>query len=69
MAESFNFTVFPMNLKELINNWNKIEYLTSLCYPLDYVGSPGYVQAPFLFLTLETKSILDFTFLLNKVGV
>ena len=49
---SFNFTVFPMNLKELINNWNKIEYLTSLCYPLDYVGSPGYVQAPFLFLTL-----------------
>jgi len=49
---SFNFTVFPMNLKELINNWNKIEYLTSLCYPLAYVGSPGYVQAPFLFLTL-----------------
>lgn len=49
---SFNFTVFPMNLKELINNWNKIEYLTSLCYPLAYVGSTGYVQAPFLFLTL-----------------
>ena len=49
---SFNFTVFPMNLKELINNWNKIEYLTSLCYPLSYVGTPGYVQAPFLFLTL-----------------
>ena len=49
---SFNFTVFTMNLKELINNWNKIAYLTSLCYPLDYVGSPGYVQAPFLFLTL-----------------
>lgn len=49
---SFNFTVFPMNLKELINNWNKIEYLTSLCYPLGYVGSPGYVQAPFTFLTL-----------------
>ena len=49
---SFNFTVFPMNLRELINNWNKIEYLTSLCYPLSYVGTPGYVQAPFLFLTL-----------------
>ena len=49
---SFNFTVYPLNLRELINNWNKIEYLTSLCYPLAYVGSPGYVQAPFTFLTL-----------------
>ena len=33
---TFNFTVYPMNAYELVNNWTKLGFLTSLCYPLAY---------------------------------
>lgn len=57
---SFNFTVYPMSSKELVNNWSKIEFLTSLTYPLgnpDIVsayqgGNIGAVRAPVIKFTL-----------------
>ena len=38
---TFNFTIYPMNAAELVNNWTKIEFLTSLTYPLGYQGDIG----------------------------
>ena len=50
---TFNFTVYPMNAYELVNNWTKLGFLTSLCYPLAYQGGDlGSVSAPFIFFTL-----------------
>jgi hypothetical protein len=56
---SFNFTIYPMNSNELVNNWSKIGFLTSLTYPLGnpdiksaYQSSIGSVRAPLLFFTL-----------------
>ena len=48
-----------MNSKELLNNWSKIGFLTSLTYPLGnpdiksgYQSSIGSVRAPLLYFTL-----------------
>ena len=42
-----------MNAYELVNNWTKLGFLTSLCYPLAYQGGDlGSVSAPFIFFTL-----------------
>ena len=50
---SFNFTVYPMNSAELANNWTKIEFLTSLCYPFGYQsGDIGSVRAPIVYFTM-----------------
>ena len=56
---TFNFTIYPMNSKELLNNWSKIGFLTSLTYPLGnpdiksgYQSSIGSVRAPLLYFTL-----------------
>ena len=50
---SFNFTVYPMNSAELANNWTKIEFLTSLCYPFGYQsGNIGSVRAPIVYFTM-----------------
>lgn len=50
---NFNFTVYPMNSNELVNNWSKIEFLTSLTYPLGYQGDDiGAVRAPIIYLTI-----------------
>ena len=50
---SFNFTVYPMNSKELLNNWSKIEFLTSLTYPLGYQSDPiGSVRAPIIYFSM-----------------
>ena len=50
---TFNFIVYPMNAYELVNNWTKLGFLTSLCYPLAYQGGDlGSVSAPFIFFTL-----------------
>ena len=49
----FNFTIYPMNSAELVNNWTKIEFLTSLCYPLGYQsGQIGSVRAPVIYFTM-----------------
>ena len=50
---AFNFTIYPMNANELVNNWSKIEFLTSLTYPLGYQGDQiGAVRAPIIYLTI-----------------
>jgi len=50
---SFNFTIYPMNSAELVNNWTKIEFLTSLAYPLGYQGGQiGAVRAPIVYFTM-----------------
>ena len=42
-----------MNANELVNNWSKIEFLTSLTYPLGYQGDQiGAVRAPIIYLTI-----------------
>ena len=42
-----------MNSNELVNNWSKIEFLTSLTYPLGYQGDDiGAVRAPIIYLTI-----------------
>ena len=50
---AFNFTIYPMNSAELVNNWTKIEFLTSLTYPLGYQGGQiGAVRAPIVYFTM-----------------
>ena len=50
---AFNFTIYPMNSFELANNWSKIEFLTSLTYPLGYQSDPiGSVRAPIIYFTM-----------------
>ena len=62
---SFNFTIYPMNSAELANNWTKIEFLTSLTYPLGYQGGQiGAVRAPIVYFTMgdlykDKESFID----------
>ena len=60
---AFNFTIYPMNSAELANNWTKIEFLTSLTYPLGNLNQPynkkayqsgeiGSVRAPIIYFTM-----------------
>ena len=59
---NFNFTIYPMNSAELANNWSKIEFLTSLTYPLGnpniqgksayQSGQIGSVRAPVIYFTM-----------------
>ena len=54
-----------MNSAELANNWTKIEFLTSLTYPLGYQGGQiGAVRAPIVYFTLgdlykDKESFID----------
>ena len=42
-----------MNSAELANNWTKIEFLSSLTYPLGYQsGQIGSVRAPIIYFTM-----------------
>ena len=62
---TFNFTIYPMNAAELANNWTKIEFLTSLTYPLGYQGGQiGAVRAPIVYFTMgdlykDKESFID----------
>ena len=50
---AFNFVIYPMNSAELANNWTKIEFLSSLTYPLGYQsGQIGSVRAPIIYFTM-----------------
>ena len=50
-----------MNAYELVNNWTKLEFLTSLCYPLGYQGGDlGSVSAPIIFLLWVICIKIDF---------
>tara|TARA_Y100000389_G_scaffold78013_1_gene74798 strand:+ start:4338 stop:6083 length:1746 start_codon:yes stop_codon:yes gene_type:complete len=48
----FSFKVFSLNPEEHKICWNKLNFLTSLTYPQDYEGDPGYITPPFLRLTI-----------------
>ena len=49
---SFTLQVFAMNAQELVNNWEKLKFLTYLCYPTGYQTDASYVIPPFIQLTL-----------------
>lgn len=48
----FSFKVFSLSNIEHKNNWSKLAYLSSLCYPQQYTGGSGAVTAPFLKFTM-----------------
>lgn len=48
---SFNFKVFSMNEEEHAMAWKKLNFLTSLTYPISY-STAGYITPPFVKLTL-----------------
>ena len=48
----FSFKVFSLSIIEHKNNWSKLAYLSSLCYPQQYTGGAGAVTAPFLKFTM-----------------
>jgi hypothetical protein len=48
----FSFKVFSLTKAEHIICWNKLGYLSSLCYPQDYMSATGAVSAPFLKFTM-----------------
>jgi hypothetical protein len=48
----FSFKVFSLTAAEHIICWNKLGYLSSLCYPQDYMSATGAVSAPFLKFTM-----------------
>jgi hypothetical protein len=48
----FTFKVFSLNGGEHKINWGKLGYLSSLCYPQEYMNSTGAITAPFLKFTL-----------------
>ena len=48
----FSFKVFSLSSAEHRVCWEKLGYLSSLCYPQDYTNSTGAVSAPFLKFTL-----------------
>lgn len=48
----FTFKVFSLNKEEHKACWKKLGYLSSLCYPQDYIGTAGAVIAPFLKFTM-----------------
>lgn len=50
---NFNLQLFALNANELVNNWEKLKFLTYLCYPTGYQNeSIGYVIPPFIKFTL-----------------
>lgn len=48
----FSFKVFSLNKDEHTVCWEKLGYLSSLCYPQSYMANTGAVTAPFLKFTL-----------------
>ena len=48
----FSFKVFSLSSIEHKNNWSKLAYLSSLCYPQQYKATTGAVSAPFLKFTM-----------------
>jgi hypothetical protein len=48
----FSFKVFSLSRDEHRNCWQKLAYLSSLCYPQDYMSTTGAVSAPFLKFTM-----------------
>lgn len=48
----FSFKVFSLNKDEHRNCWQKLAYLSSLCYPQNYAAGAGAVSAPFLKFTM-----------------
>lgn len=48
----FTFKAFALNAVEHKNNWDKLGYLASLCYPQQYQTATGAVTAPFLKFTM-----------------
>jgi hypothetical protein len=48
----FSFRVFSLSSTEHKINWEKISYLSSLCYPQEYKGAAGAITAPFLKFTM-----------------
>jgi hypothetical protein len=49
---SFNLKLFSLNPAEHVIMWQKIDFLTSLVYPIGYDDSTTYVKPPFLRFTL-----------------
>lgn len=49
---SFTLKLFSLNPSEHVIMWQKIDYLTSLTYPIGYSETPGYIVPPFLRFTL-----------------
>jgi hypothetical protein len=49
---TFTLQLFALNAQELVNNWEKLKFLTYLCYPTGYEGGAGYVIPPFIKFTL-----------------
>ena len=50
---SFNLQLFSLNANELVSNWEKLKFLTYLCYPTAYQDDRiGYVVPPFIKFTL-----------------
>ena len=48
----FSFKVFSLSAAEHKVCWEKLGYLSSLCYPQNYMSATGAVSAPFLKFTL-----------------
>jgi hypothetical protein len=48
----FSFKVFSLSKEEHKVCWEKLGYLSSLCYPQDYMSATGAVSAPFLKFTM-----------------
>lgn len=48
----FSFKVFSLTKAEHKICWEKLGYLSSLCYPQDYMSATGAVSAPFLKFTM-----------------
>jgi hypothetical protein len=49
---AFKFKVFSLSAHEHINAWERLKFLASLVYPMDYEYSAGYVKPPFIKFTL-----------------
>ena len=49
---TFTLQIFALNAQELVNNWEKLKFLTYLCYPTSYQTEAGYVVPPFIKFTL-----------------
>lgn len=49
---SFNLKLFSLNPSEHIILWQKIDFLTSLTYPISYDGTSTYIVPPFVTFTM-----------------
>ena len=49
---TFTLQIFALNANELVSNWEKLKFLTYLCYPTGYETKAGYVTPPFIQFTL-----------------